>query len=129
MLVRRGRQFAIGVSAFAGIVSTAVLLGWMLDSALLVSVIRGAAKMMPNTAIGFILVAYALWYRSVAVAGTTTREALAHDSGGRLRGSGSVSWSGNTRGIPGAALIWASTSFSFASGWWRWRKLCGPDGA
>jgi hypothetical protein len=42
----------------------------MLDSALLVSVIPGAAKMMPNTAIGFILVAHALWYRSVAVAGT-----------------------------------------------------------
>ena len=71
MLVHRGRQFAIGVSAFAGIVSTAVLLGWMLDSALLVSVTRGAAKMMPDTAIGFILVAYALWHRSVAVAGTT----------------------------------------------------------
>ena len=70
MLVRRGRQFAIGVSAFAGVVSTVVLLGWMLDSALLVSVIPGAAKMMPNTAIGFILVAHALWYRSVAVAGT-----------------------------------------------------------
>jgi hypothetical protein len=42
----------------------------MLDSSLLVSVIPGAAKMMPNTAIGFMLVAHALWYRSVSVAGT-----------------------------------------------------------
>jgi PAS domain S-box-containing protein len=70
--VFRGRQFAFGVSAFAGVVGTVVLLGWMLDSTLLVSIIPGAAKMMPNTAIGFILLAHALWYRSVAVAGTRT---------------------------------------------------------
>src|SRR3974390_176783 len=69
MLVSRARQFAIGVSVFAGVVGILVLLGWMFGSALLVSGIPGAAKMMPNTAIGFLLAAHALWFRSVSVAG------------------------------------------------------------
>ena len=45
-----------------------VLLGWIFNPVLLV--IPGGTKMMPITAIGFMLVAYALWYRSASVAGT-----------------------------------------------------------
>jgi len=74
VLVRRGRQFAVGMSAFAGVVGIVVLLGWMLDSAVLVSVIPGGAKMMPDSAISFMIIAVALWYRSVPVAGTPPLE-------------------------------------------------------
>ncbi len=69
VIVRRGRHFAIGLSVVTGILATLVLLWWMFGFALPISVAPAAAKMMPNTAIGFILSALALRYRSISTAG------------------------------------------------------------
>lgn len=71
MLVRRGRQFVTGVSVSTCLVGMLVLLGWRFGSNLLLSIMPGAAKMVPNTAIGLMLLAVALGCRSVSVAGAT----------------------------------------------------------
>jgi PAS domain S-box-containing protein len=69
VLFHRGRQFAIGVSVSAALVGMLVLVGWAVDYRLLTRVKPGNATVMPNSAVGFILAAIALWCRSLSFGG------------------------------------------------------------
>ena len=65
------------ISAAAGVFSLVigilVLFGWTIGSATLTSLVPGLISMKPNTALGFVLIGFALWFSSSQAQTRTTR--------------------------------------------------------
>ena len=69
---RSVRVLASGVAVLAGLIAVGVFGGWLTETDVLTRVVPGGARMVPGTALGFLLCAGALWFSGAGPSSTAS---------------------------------------------------------